>query len=206
MVAACIMMYKAGASKATVFYTALLTVVMTITVSLMMSMILTGDIHKVSFVGAGGALGLMLGAVTSAFIHNDHAKDSTAAWIIASPLMYGLSKIACHIAGCCNGIPYDGPLKVIYQARHDAGFFPVQLTETVVFTLIFIIGLVLFFKVKNRIMVAAGIFLVSGIAKDLLEFLRESHIGQTISSYQIIVLTIAIVIFIVAIPISKKLS
>ena len=137
---ACFLMRKAGAQKVTVFYTAILTLVMIIVVSFMMSLAITNDIRKVSFVGAGGALGLILGAVTSALIHRDHPIESISAWVIVSPLMYGLSKTACHIAGCCNGIPYNGPMHVTYEIKNNASYFPIQLTETVVFLIIFIIG------------------------------------------------------------------
>lgn len=205
MVAACFLMHKAGAKKQTIIYTALLTLVMIIIVSFMMSIALTDDIRNIGFVGAGGALGLILGAVTSALIHRDHALESISAWVIASPLMYGLSKTACHIAGCCNGIPYSGPLHVVYESKNEASYFPVQLLETVVFVLIFIAGLILYLKMKNKMRVAAIICFTSALVKDLIEFLRESHIGQTISSYQIIVLAIAILFVIASIPLSKKL-
>ena len=203
--AAGFLMHKAGAKKITIFYTAVLTLVMIIMVSLMTSMALTNDIRKVSFNGAGGALGLILGAITSALIHRDHPIESISAWITVSPLIYGLSKTACHIAGCCNGIPYNGPLHVTYEIKNDASFFPVQLTETVVFILIFIAGLILYLKMKNKIRAAAITCFVSAVAKDLIEFLRESHMEQTISGYQILVLSIALIFAIASFPMSKKL-
>ena len=206
MLVACFLMSKAGAKKSTVLYTALLTFIMTVTVSLMMSLALTNDIRKIGFAGAGGALGLILGAITSALIHRDHAVESISAWVIVSPLMYGLSKTACHIAGCCNGIPYSGPLRVVYESKNNASYFPIQLTETFVFLLIFVSGLFLYLKTKNKLRAAAIICLISAVAKDILEFLRESHIGHIISGYQIIVLSIALLFFIASFPLSKKLK
>ena len=58
--------------------------------------------------------------------------------------------------------------------------------------LIFIIGLILYLKSKNKTRVAIFVILLSGIAKIGLEFLRESHMGHIITSYQIIVLIIAL--------------
>ena len=190
IVVACLLMAKAGAAKGTCFYTALLTFVMIIMVSFMTSIALNKDIRNIGFVGAGGALGLILGAVTSALIHRDHITESIAAWITSAPLMYGLSKIACHIAGCCNGIPYTGTLAVTYEAKNHGSYFPVQLTETVSFIFIFIIGLILYLKLGDKTRTAIITLILSGITKTGLEFLRESHIGQTISNYQILVLCI----------------
>ena len=205
LIVASILCRRAGASKQTVLYTALLTFVMIIVVSFMMSLILSGSILKVGFVGAGGALGLVLGVVISGFIHNDHVKETIAAWVVVSPLMYGLSKIACHIAGCCNGIPYHGLCSVTYESHDGASYFPVQLLETVVFLVIFAVGLVMFLKARDEAYynVASIVLLLSGVAKDAIEFLRESHTGQTISSYQILVLSIA-VIFVVVFQVMRK--
>ena len=201
--AACALMHKAGVSRQTVLYTALLTFVMIVVVSFMMSVILNGSIFKIGFVGAGGALGLMLGAVISALIHREKVPDSVAAWIVSAPLMYALSKVACHVTGCCNGIPYDGPFHVAYESKGGASFFPVQLTETVVFLMIFVIGLVLYLKLTNRMRAAVITVVLSCIAKVGIEFLRQSHMGKTISRYQILVIVLAVIFIAISIPVGK---
>lgn len=193
MLVACFLMKKSGVKKEAVFYTALLTFVSILVCSASLSVALSGDIRKIGFVGAGGALGLIIGAITSALINNDHISESISAWIISAPLMYGLSKTACHIAGCCKGIPYSKSFRVTYQLYDNKSFFPIQLTETFVFLIIFFVGLFLYFKIKNKMNVAAFILLLSGLSKIALEFLRESHIGKFISSYQIIVLSITLI-------------
>lgn len=199
LIVASLLCRRAGASKQTVIYTAILTFVMILVVSAMMSFVLSGSIRKIGFVGAGGALGLILGVVISGFIHNDHVKESIAAWVVTAPLMYGLSKIACHITGCCNGIPYHGALCVTYEVHDGASYFPVQLLETVVFLLIFAVGLVLFLKARNISLynVVSTVLVLSCIAKVSIEFLRESHIGKIISGYQVIVISITVVFLVV---------
>ena len=191
IIVACVMMKKAGVRKETVIYTVLLTFVSIIICSFIISVNLSGSIRKVGFVGAGGALGLLIGAFASAFIIRDHIEESIAAWIVVSPLMYGLSKTACHIAGCCNGIPYNGVFCVSYGARGGQSFFPVQLTETFVFLVIFAIGLMLYKRMEKPLNAGMIVLLASAFAKVGLEFLRESHMGSIITGYQILVLAIA---------------
>ena len=205
IVVACILMRRAGASRQTVFYTALLTFVMIIAVSFLVSFYITHDIRRVGFVGAGGALGLVLGVLISAFIHNDHPGASVSAWVVSAPLMYGLSKIGCHIAGCCHGIPYTGPLAVTYACHGDASCFPVQLLETVVFLVIFAVGLALYLHLREKLPAALITVAVSCAAKVLLEFLHESHTGG-ISGYQILVMSIAAAFAAVTLALRKKLS
>ncbi|MCR5736368.1 MAG: prolipoprotein diacylglyceryl transferase [Eubacterium sp.] len=187
----CLLMKKAGAKKETIRYTALFTFISILLFSYLMGINLSGNIYQVGFVGAGGALGLIVGAIGSALIHRDHIRDSVAAWIIVAPLMYGLSKISCHIAGCCNGIPYKGPFCVSYGVKNGKCFFPVQLLEVVVFLLIFVCGLTLYMKGKERLRVAEIVLVISALSKVGIEFLRESHMGKIVSGYQVIVLLIA---------------
>ena len=187
-----ILMRNAGVKSITCFYTAIFTFISILVCSVIFSISLSGNIRTIGFVGAGGALGLIVGAVTSAIIHRDHISESMSAWIIVAPLMYGLSKIGCHIAGCCNGIPYNGFFTITYASKGSTSYFPIQITETIVFVLIFIIGLILYLKSKNKTRVAIFVILLSGIAKIGLEFLRESHMGHIITSYQVIVFMIAL--------------
>ncbi len=105
------------------------------------------------------------------------------------PLMYSISKIGCHFAGCCAGIPYNGWVTVEYVKSDVTGdntpeLFPIQLTETVVFACIFILGAILFkLHVKDA---SFGVFVLSDAAKFLLDFLRESHIGIILSFTQVL--------------------
>ena len=204
MLAACVLMRKSGVSKNAVIYTMLLTFVFILTVSFMVSIILTGDIRRVGFVGAGGALGLIVGAVISAFIMGEDKINSLVPWVLAAPLMYGLSKIACHISGCCYGIPYEGPGRVIYASKGMEGYFPIQLLEVITFVVIFVIGLVIYLKNENnRILSARIVIIMSAVFKIGLEYLRFSHIGKMVTGYQILILAIAVVAYITSVVIEK---
>ena len=191
LIVACILMSKANVKKETIIFTAILTFVSILICSACVSIALSGNIRRVGFVGAGGALGLLLGAVLSALIHNDHVAESVSAWVITAPLMYGLAKIGCHFAGCCNGIPYHGIFKLTYEIKGDGYYFPVQLLETVVFVIIFLFGLIFYIRKQRKAIVAAIVLISCAVAKVSIEFLREEHMGKVITGYQILVLVIA---------------
>ncbi len=177
------LMKRAGAGKQTLRLTAIFTFMMIFMCSFMLSYIVLG---RVGFMGAGGALGLVAGALISVLIHRDHVKESFAAWVIAAPLMYGLAKIACHIAGCCHGMEYKGPLYIIYPDKENVPYFPVQLAEVVLFLLIFTVGIVIL--KKKSYLTAAGVVLgMSAAAKIGLDFLRFSHVGKIVTKNQIMV-------------------
>ena len=111
--------------------------------------------------------------------------------------MYGLSKIACHISGCCKGRIYYGPIYVMYN-HENMPHFPIQLLETVVFLMIFAVGLALYLKKDNKLIAARFSIYISFIAKFSLDFFRFSHVGKILSDNQIffiILMTVAIIIF-----------
>ena len=102
--------------------------------------------------------------------------------ILSLPLVYGLSKIACFIVGCCGGIPYEGLLKVKYAHALNIWQFPIQFVETIVFLLIFVFGQYL---KNNKNINYIVLFLVS-IFKFLLDFFRYDHINILITKNQIL--------------------
>ena len=209
IIVACVLMRRAGVESVTVLFTALFTFVCIIVCSIMTSIILLRDIHKIGFVAAGGAIGLMLGAVTSVLIHRDHIRDALTVWIIVAPLMYGLSKIGCHIAGCCYGVPYEGPFSIHYERYGGVGCFPIQLTETITFVLIFIIGMIVYLSGSesiSHIRAAKVVIILSTIAKISQEHLREGHTGGLLSNYQILIFVIAVIAYISTVFISRMPS
>ena len=56
--------------------------------------------------------------------------------ILSLPLFYGISKIACFIAGCCGGILYNGIFKIKYIDYLNVWQFPIQIVEAMIFILI----------------------------------------------------------------------
>ncbi len=207
IIMASLLMKKAGVIGKSIFYTDILVFVFIIVCSFMMSIALTGDIRRISFVAAGGAAGLILGATLSIFIISEKVIDTAAAWVLVTPLMYGLSKIACFVSGCCYGIRYRGPFNVIYVAKGHDSYFPIQLLESIVFVVIFIIGLILYLKLADkRLLVARLVVILSAITKIGLEYLRFNHAERGVSGYQVIIFIIACAAYLLVVFIDKKCS
>ena len=191
---ASIMMVRSGAGKQSVLYTSMLSFVSIITCSLTLSITLYQDPEQIGFIAAGGAAGLLIGVLLSVFINQDHEKDTIVAWVLSAPLMYGLSKIGCHFAGCCYGIPYDGMFSVTYELHGHRSFFPIQITEAFVFVIIFLIGIILVRISDKKMRTARVVIVLSAIAKIGLDFLRATHIGGeiiSINQIMIAILTVA---------------
>ena len=86
------------------------------------------NIINAGFSSYGGAIGASVAVISFVFIYKKKVDDLLKSTIIALPLIYSISKIACFIAGCCYGIKYDGLFHVYSK---EAGFntFPVQIIE-----------------------------------------------------------------------------
>lgn len=142
----------------------------------------------------GGAIGVILAAVVFEKILPTNNKIVKYA-IISLPLTYAISKLGCFHAGCCYGIPYEGPLSVTYIDKMQFSVFPVQMLETIVFFIIFVICNYLN-KNKNAIYIT---IILSALAKFLLDYLRYEHIGKTLTinqGYSIVLIVVAIGIFV----------
>ncbi len=188
--------------KQTIIYTALLVFVCIFVCSFTLSIIQNGFPH-IAFVGAGGAFGVVLGATISVFLHRDKEEESYMAWILAAALMYGISKIACTVTGCCNGRVTSHFPRIIYYGREETPYIPVQIYEVVSFIAIFILGYVIYVKTENAFLVSVLVMILSVIAKGGLDFLREAHVGKVISENQIMILVIGIVAVVIAYVLRK---
>lgn len=147
------------------------------------------------FSSYGGAIGILLSSyLFSKMISNFFILKSS---ILSLPLMYSISKLGCFFVGCCYGIPYKGLFNVTYLQGLNISLFPVQLVESIVFFLIFLVGI--FYHKKKYILEI--IILLSACAKFLLEYLRYENIGKFICVNQVISL---LLIFIVLIIIQRK--
>ena len=133
----------------------------------------------------GGVIGMLCAIVIMGFIYREGRRDLWEAYTLVIPLLYSISKIGCHIAGCCHGIPYEGILAVSYNNEATVGgpYFPVQMMETIVFFLLFLVSLVLYCR-KSKYL-SSAVFILCAMAKFSLEFLREEHIGKLVSANQI---------------------
>ena len=61
----------------------------------------------------GGLIGVVIASIVFEQILPANGKIIKYS-ILSLPLVYGLSKIACFVADCCGGIPYNGVFKVKY--------------------------------------------------------------------------------------------
>lgn len=119
--------------------------------------------------------------------------------IISLPLTYSIAKIGCFFTGCCVGIPYSGILSITYIDKSNISLFPIQLLETIVFFIVFLICN----KLKNKKNIIYITLIMCSICKFLLDFLRYEHIYKPITINQII--SILIIGFIVILYKKKKL-
>lgn len=165
------------------------------------------SLFQTGMTSSGGAMGMILGIIIITFLYPD---IKVIIWNIIStslPLIYSIGKIGCHFAGCCHGKPYSGPFAITYTTGDFANqtLFPVQITETIVFMIIFIIGCFLYYFKKNN-NTALLMIVVCSSAKFFLDFLRYDRPGKFLSINQYACLFIAVTTFIIVkrIPIEKK--
>ena len=86
----------------------------------------------------GGLIGVLIASIVFEKIHPTNSKiiKYTA---LSLPLVYSGTKVACFLAGCCYGIPYNGIFSVTYVDGLNISLFPIQIAETISFLVIFIV-------------------------------------------------------------------
>lgn len=150
--------------------------------------------------------GSLLGIIVVVFIFSKQfkrpLKDMFYIILPAIPLIYGVGKIGCFLAGCCYGFEYSGPLSITYNYSLDApngvSLFPVQILETIVFIFIFIYLFITVKKDKTNKNLIGKTFIMCGLAKFLLDYFRVNHTGQVISINQVVsIIFILIGIFLI---------
>lgn len=155
----------------------------------------TKTIFQTGTASLGGVIGLLTAVFLMGKIYPAGKPYFLQAASLAIPLMYGIAKIGCHFAGCCGGIAYYGPFARKYPVESvsdqmvislvEYSVFPVQLLETIVFALIFLFCLWFYFRISERHAVSL-VMILCGLAKALLEFLREEHVGKLFSVSQMV--------------------
>ena len=127
------------------------------------------------FVFYGGLIGGILALFFTGKLLHLSALQYLKKYIFLIPWMHGFGRLGCYMAGCCYGIPYDGPGCVIFPdnslAPTGIKLFPVQLTEAV---FLLIISVSLFFMWKKQLQdYTIPVYLIAyGILRFSLEFLR----------------------------------
>lgn len=136
------------------------------------------DVLKGGFVFYGGLLGGILGL----FIYCMQFQLSFAQfgdmYATVLPLGHALGRVGCFFAGCCYGVPYDGPFAYTYIYSYGMTplgipLFPVQLMEALLLMLIFVASLVLYNRRSRQSFDQCLFYLVSySFVRFVLEFLR----------------------------------
>lgn len=116
------------------------------------------------------------------------------------PLGHAIGRFGCLFAGCCYGIPYDGPFHVIYHETVgmtplETPLFPVQVLEALCLLVLFVVLAIVFLRGhKGRTPWLYCIFY--GVIRFAVEFLRgdgERGVFLGISTSQWISLGIIVV-------------
>lgn len=185
---------KRGLAKNIARYLCLLSPLMSVFGGIGLTLITSGG-QSMGLSSLGGLAGVYAAVLTMGLIspHKGDLRVMTETATVVLPLMYSVSKVGCFLAGCCHGIPYTGVFSVEYYGFNasEGALFPVQLTETAVFLVIFAVGAVLYLKQKR--LAVPVIFLVSAGAKCALDFVRASHIGILLSTTQILCLVMVLI-------------
>ena len=184
-----ILLRKRGLDWREIGLSTMLTVVCLASFSAMSSYLRAGNIHDCGFDGIGAIVGLVFGLGFSLWLFPRQNNQLVEAWSISTPLMYGLSKIACFVVGCCRGISYDG-LMAVYYGDSDSGFCPIQLIETIIFVSLFVGLIFASKKLKTWQLMRLSVW-ASLILKFLLDFLRDTHVKSLLSMNQWILMVFA---------------
>jgi phosphatidylglycerol:prolipoprotein diacylglycerol transferase len=133
--------------------------------------------------------GALIGGVVGAWIGSRVAKDDVRRYLDAAvpviPLGHAVGRIGCFCAGCCYGMPTDGPLGVVYTnpvggAPVGVRLLPVQLFEAGADILIAIILMIVSRKAKSRYTTSYLYCVLYGMVRFILEFFRYDAIRGSI--------------------------
>ena len=148
------------------------------------------NFEKVGLSSYGAVIGIIILLLLYSKQYKKRFKDLIYIVLPSIPLMYAIGKIGCFLAGCCYGIEYTGPLTVLYKYSYSApkeiSLFPVQLLESSVFISIFWYIFIKIKKSKPSNSIIGQTFIICGIAKFLLDYLRMSHLGKMFTINQIV--------------------
>lgn len=97
-------------------------------------------LSQVGLSGMGGMIGTIISIISMGFIFKEQKDHYLKCYIMSLPLIYGISKMACFLVGCCYGMPYDGPFCIKYISQGvmtpDHSVFPVQAAECIAFVIL----------------------------------------------------------------------
>ena len=150
----------------------------------------------------GGVIGAIICLAIFGLQFKKPAKEMLLIFAPSIPLIYAIGKIGCFFAGCCHGKEYTGWGSIVYKYAENGSeytqLFPVQLIETILFTIIFIYIINKIMKNKFNLKVVGITCILCGGGKFILDYFRMSHVGglslnQIVSIFFIIIGIILII-------------
>ena len=129
------------------------------------------------FVFYGGLIGGVLGYVAGIKIARTSFRDFLNIFAFVIPYIHAWGRVGCFCAGCCYGIPYEGPLAVHYSnpvsdVACGPGIFPVQILEALLLFAFAFSVLVLLLQ-KKELPFFPIYLLYYSVVRFALEYLRD---------------------------------
>ncbi len=157
--------------------------------------------YYAGFSAYGGVIGAIIFLIIFSKLYKISIKKLSNIYIPILPLLYSISKLGCLFGGCCYGIKYSGVGSIIYKFASEAplnvNLFPIQFIESFINLLIFIYIVTIYKKNKSNLLIIQKVFLLCGISKFILEFLRDSWNGYLSSTQYISVFFVFVGIFLI---------
>lgn len=125
----------------------------------------------------GGLIGGILGAFLGGRLCGRKISTLESIVIPYIPLGHAIGRVGCVMAGCCNGVPYEGPLALYYphaitNLPPDQGYFPTQLLEAGLNTILCVVLLCLKKKLRRPYDVMFTYLGCYGVIRFVVEFFR----------------------------------
>lgn len=203
---------KQSINKKHVLYSMLLHFVISIYCGFMFTFIANvangeGAFAKVGLSGMGGMAGTIISIIIMSFLFKGPKNIYIRCYVMALPLIYGVSKLGCFLVGCCYGMPYDGVLSVKYikdgVMTPDHSVFPVQLVECILFIALAIFFYWLISRNDNRIIVFIEIVSCC-VLKFLLDWLRNrADMQLSVNQIACVLVSLGVMIYMVIQKIKK---
>lgn len=171
---------------------------------------LLAGLFSAGFVFYGGLIGALAGAAIYCKAMKLRFLSTLDSIIPCAAIGQAAGRIGCSIAGCCYGIPWDGPLAITYSPGSPGPsgipLFPVQPLESALLLLVFIALMILGRRKEGF---STGLYLIcSAVIRFFLEFFRGdaergSLLGISTSQWIALILLPAGIILLVR-AVSKK--
>ncbi|MCQ2521164.1 MAG: prolipoprotein diacylglyceryl transferase [Lachnospiraceae bacterium] len=134
------------------------------------------------FVFYGGLILGIFGCWLGGKIHKINSREFAYHAIFIVPMIHAFGRVGCFFAGCCYGIPYNGPLAVVYPespfsngAPAGIPLFPMPLVEASCLLIIALLIMILD-KVKKDAPTVSVYLILYAIVRFVLENYRYDEI------------------------------